>query len=323
MARLRMKHAAVASALMVAALSGLVVALIYMQGWRAQESLPTWPAITMKYEATGNFHAVGENPPVTSTIGFRLTHQANGDWKEEIISAPDVVTKVGTFNRTGSYQQVVGNTYTRFDIETGETHTETIPPGHTMSPRSMILPMPLDKLDENYTRTPVLIRTGAKVCFNNACEDNAQGWLYVTDNGGRYVFADDTRGIPISLGHLNITDVIVASDKNRLPARMTAQSTTTPIHKRAIYAQGSLFKVVVANLLVLLPLPSLGNVVICLTELGQQYIVSLHSFSARSSNSGTMPPDAASASPMTSIASPTLVHRCTSIPGTFFRNRSD
>ena len=186
------------------------------QGVSAEESAPEWPALAMKYEATGKFHAVGENSPVTSTIGFKLTHQANGDWKEEIVSAPDISTRLGVFNRTGSYQSVTGNTYTRYDVESGTTETEVIPEGHIRSPRAMIYPMPLAKLDEHYTGTRQLVSTTAKVCFQAVCENSALGWMYEMSNGNKYVLADDKRGIPISLGHLNITEVTVSS--NKVPA---------------------------------------------------------------------------------------------------------
>lgn len=216
MLHLNKRQIAVTFMLVLAAVAGFLGTVVFWQGASAQEPVPQWPALTMKYQATGKFHSVGENPPVTSTIGFKLTHYANGDWKEEIISAPDVTTSLGVFNRTGSYQSVTGDTYTRYDVESGTTETEVIPAGHTWSPQAMIYPMPLAKLDEHYAGTRRLVNTTARVCFQTACENNASGWLYELPNGNRYVLADDQRGIPISLGHLNITEVRVSS--NKLPA---------------------------------------------------------------------------------------------------------
>ena len=181
-------------------------------GADARESRASWPHMTMDYEMIGAFDKVGDAEPLTSAIGMRLTHYANGNWREEVISAPDVAARVGRFNREGSYQSVVDGVYTEYDAVTGETTIEKIEADEIRIPRHMIFPFPISKLDENYHAVPTLTQTTATVCFNEVCQENAPGWLY-EDSERRYVYADDQRGIPISLSHLNITAVRIYSDQ--------------------------------------------------------------------------------------------------------------
>ena len=171
-----------------------------------------WPSLVMTYEATGAFDKIGDAEPLAGTLRFRLTHNANGDWREEIIAAPDVVTRVGTFNRQGSYQAVEGRVYTDYDSTSGETTAETLEEGENRIPRSMLYPMPLATLDEHYAGERVLTPTNVRVCFSGKCQDNAPGWLYEV-GGARYIYADDQRGIPIGLSYLNITEVSVSGNQ--------------------------------------------------------------------------------------------------------------
>ena len=195
--------------------AGVVSAIALGYRARAEEPLPEWPALTMEYDVTGTFHAVGTEPPPTSTLVFLLTNDGKGNWREEIISAPDVVTRVGTFNRTGSYKAVQDGVYTEGDGLGGEVTTETVEPGTRMIPRSMLLPFPLHILDEHYDKEPTLVPTTAKVCFNDVCEENARGWLY-RFGSSQHIYADDERGIPIGLSHLNIMEVHIASDQQSM-----------------------------------------------------------------------------------------------------------
>ena len=81
---------AIALVLTVGAVSTFAVA--YRVG--AAPPPAKWPSLVMTYEATGAFDKIGDAEPLAGTLRFRLTHNANGDWREEIIAAPDVVTRV-------------------------------------------------------------------------------------------------------------------------------------------------------------------------------------------------------------------------------------
>ena len=79
----------------------------------------------------------------------------------------------------------------------------------------MLYPVPLATLDENYSGKRVLTPTNVRVCFDHVCQNNADGWLYQEGwlyevGNRRYIFADDQRGIPIGLNHLNITEVRIS-----------------------------------------------------------------------------------------------------------------
>jgi hypothetical protein len=209
-------------AVLVPALAALVLMVgialsVYTVGYGADAEEPPseWPRLTMHYEVTGQFDKVGDASPETSTLGIRLTYHSRDNWREDIVSAPQVTTQVGTFSRQGSYQAVQNGRYVEYDSVTGETSSEPLEAGVSRIPRSMLAPAPLEKLEQGYGGEPTLTETTTRVCFNGVCRDNASGWLFV-DGNRRYVYADDERGIPISLSNLNITEVQVFSDQREV-----------------------------------------------------------------------------------------------------------
>ena len=188
-------------------LAGLASALIFGYRASAQETPAEWPGVTMFYQTTGEYDTVGETP-VTTTLKYRLVYDSKDQWKEEIISATPVRTRVGTFSRQGSYQEVRDGQYRQYDSVTGETIVETLDENSIQIPRSKIRPVPMDKLEQGFGKAGTPVNTTVRVCFNDQCENNAQGLLF--DNGRtHFIYADDQRGIPIGLSGLNITEVTI------------------------------------------------------------------------------------------------------------------
>ena len=58
-----------------------------------------------------------------------LEYQSETQWKDIVIEAPTIETRVGQFNRVGSFQQLNGRTFTEFDALGGSSHETTVEEG--------------------------------------------------------------------------------------------------------------------------------------------------------------------------------------------------
>ena len=65
--------------------------------------IPTWPQFTMVYETAGPAIAIGQNPAEVTREVRRLEYQSETQWKDIVIEAPTIETRVGQFNRVGSF----------------------------------------------------------------------------------------------------------------------------------------------------------------------------------------------------------------------------
>ena len=173
--------------------------------------------MTMTYDVTGHLFSIGDQPSEETTNSYRFTFTSEDSWIEEVIAAPDVVLRVGTFSEVGSYQRLDGNQYTVYDSITGSTRTETVEEGIYMIPQSALFgPMPLSGLKEHVDSSPEKIATTTRVCFNDDCTANTEGWRFV-DGELEFIYADDARGIPLQIGSFVIKEIQVHGDKQPLP----------------------------------------------------------------------------------------------------------
>ena len=187
--------------LMVVAAAGLAFML---SAARTTATSADWPALTMTYNVS-NDNGVEER---------RLTYTAKNQWIEEVIQAPSVVTNVGKFSPVGSYQMADGSDYTFFNAVTGLSHTQPLEEGVAHVAQARLLPMPISKLEE-YVGRLEQVTTSSKVCFGEACQENATGWK-LDDEGRISVYADDARGIPLQLGPLVIKEVRATGAKQAI-----------------------------------------------------------------------------------------------------------
>lgn len=111
---------------------------------------------------------------------------------------PDIITRVGTFSRVGSYSTLSGRDISEFNSVVNSSRLGTVDKGVRRVPRSALVPRPIDVLKDlrvEFTQAT----TNANVCFRDACQQNAGGMVFV-DNGVERALADDSRGIPLRVG---------------------------------------------------------------------------------------------------------------------------
>ena len=186
-----------------------------------QDEQAAWPALTMTYDEHGQFALIGDNPPETMTLTYRLTYTSADTWIEEVIAAPDVVTSVGTFSDVGSYRKIEDGQYTDFDSTSGDTTTYALEEDVTRVPRGRLYPVSLTILQDRVDASPAKVPTTTRVCFDDDCESAAEGWRFVDDRGREVVYADDARGIPLKLGDFVISEVLVSGSKEPVPDSLT------------------------------------------------------------------------------------------------------
>ena len=174
-----------------------------------QEEVIAWPAFTMEYTTSSHSARVGDTS-VPVTTDYRLTYTAHDNWREDITASPPVTTRLGTFSRTGSYQQVMGNQLTNYEAGFDHTTTETIPEGSRQLPHSNFNPRGLESLedDQHFQQAAVPTETNVRVCFDDVCQDNAPGWKF-TLGDQVYVYTDDERGIPLTFSGMTVTELRV------------------------------------------------------------------------------------------------------------------
>ena len=164
---------------------------------------PDWPPLTMYYEMTATM-GDGEE----GTLKYKLSYHSRDHWREEIISAPPLVSPVGTFVLQGSYELARDGLLFQYDPNSDNLHTAVLEGRKVPRPGvGNVSPVPLERLKRIYGREPVAVDTDTRVCFRDACEEDSRGWSF--DLKQQHVYADDLRGIPIRLDRLDITEVLV------------------------------------------------------------------------------------------------------------------
>ena len=178
-------------------------------------TIPTWPSFTMVYETDGVTYSVGSSLAETTREVRQLDYQSRTRWTDTVLEAPTIITSVGSSSRVGSYSQLNGDSYTESDSSDEQTYVDTVEENTTRLVGSMPPPFPI----EGSGVALESITTNAKVCFRDSCTGNAPGLLYRKANGSEFVFADDTRGIPLRVNNTFIVREIRIKDAQQPVAR--------------------------------------------------------------------------------------------------------
>jgi hypothetical protein len=170
-----------------------------MAEFRSRKEASEWPPFTMVYElAQGQAVMVG-NRQVDPWQMRRMEFVSPTKWKVTVLESASIETSVGAFSQTGSYQMLDGRQFTEFDAATNSYHEETVDRAVRRIPTAFPAPFQMLGL-EMEGLTPTRVVTTATVCFQEDCRENATGLLFIKDNGQEYLFANDSRGIPLRIG---------------------------------------------------------------------------------------------------------------------------
>jgi hypothetical protein len=121
---------------------------------------------------------------------------------------------VGTFSAAGSYTRLDGQDYIEFDAVTNSFREEEVEPGARRVPGAFLLPF--RKVGFKVAKIkPAQVETSATICFQDDCRENTMGLLYIADNGQEYVFADDSRGLPLRVGTSFLVKELRVEDERR------------------------------------------------------------------------------------------------------------
>ncbi|MYC31148.1 MAG: hypothetical protein F4X65_13840 [Chloroflexi bacterium] len=167
-----------------------------------------WPALSMKYQVSGKFYAVGDTEPDTVTKEILVEYRGINDWKRSVVTAPTITDGTLQFSETGSYTEVKDGVMTDYDATGGGTSAETLTEDQLIAPELRLYPLPFDAIEQRYDGEPVQRSVDVTVCFDDQCETSVQGWVF-TEDEEEYIYVDDARGIPIALPGMTITEVRV------------------------------------------------------------------------------------------------------------------
>ena len=175
-------------------LASLVLVLAVVYARERDRAYPGWPPITMFYE-------VAEEGSVTH---YRLDYESQDNWKKTVINV--TLGGAGSSPGIGSYLQTKEGQFIKYDADSGEiSHRQQSAieyPERDFRPGAIIM------MDGAFGPASYEPSSPAKVCFDRRCVDRAPGWGFGTP-AGRFVFADDQRGIPVVVPGLTITEVRV------------------------------------------------------------------------------------------------------------------
>ena len=166
---------------------------------------PDWPELTMKYELD------------EGTLKHEFEYRGWNDWRSTVVEAPTVGSGAGSYTQQDSYREVKEGYITVYDSETGTKESTPLEPGEYDLPAARLMPVDFSLAKDRSDAAPVERSTSAKLCFDDACQENATGWVFAQDNGKEYIYADDTRGIPLALPGITITEVKVTGAQRVVP----------------------------------------------------------------------------------------------------------
>jgi hypothetical protein len=167
--------------------------------FRSRIGASEWPPFTLVYELEQGQSVMVGNRQIDSRQVRRYEYVSPTEWKDTVLESAPTDTRVGIFSNVGSYQMVDGRRYTEFDAATNSFRKDTVDRGTRRVPIG--IPTPFHMLGfELEGQQPTRVVTTATVCFQEDCQPNAGGLFYTSENGREYVFADDTRGIPLRVG---------------------------------------------------------------------------------------------------------------------------
>ena len=200
------------AAMVILAMIAMAVVSVVRSNVAAQTVNTDWPSLTMTYEVGSPPTLVG-GVQQSGTEVRRMDYTSKESWTDTVTEAPNIVTRVGTFNTTGSYVSLSDGVITEYDAITGTTSMVAATEGTSHVAGPAFVRYSINKLKERgheFTR----VRTDARVCFKSVCEENAVG-VRMVNNGQEYVFVDDVRGIPIASGasSFKVREVLIVDEK--------------------------------------------------------------------------------------------------------------
>ncbi len=200
------------AATVILAMIAVAVVSVVRSNVSAQAVNTDWPSLTMTYEVGAPSTLVGGQRQSGTEIR-RMDYTSKESWTDTVTESPDIVTRVGTFNATGSYVSLHDGVITEYDAITGTTSKVSATDGASHVAGPAFVRYSINDLKERgheFTR----VDTGARVCFQSVCEDNAVGVRMVSD-GQEYVFVDDVRGIPLTRGAtpFRVREVLIDDEK--------------------------------------------------------------------------------------------------------------
>lgn len=199
------------SAMIAVALIAVAVVFTIRSGVAAQPIDSDWPVLTITYE-TGGASAFVSGEEQTGTEKRRLDYTSKNDWTDTILEAPDIETRVGTFNSAGSYIELSDGVITEYDAIVGATSSTNATEGVSHVAGAAFVRYSIPALQGKGNEFS-LVPTNAKVCFESVCEDNATG-IRMEHAGQEYVFVNDVRGIPLKRDSLlNVLEVHIGGER--------------------------------------------------------------------------------------------------------------
>ncbi len=199
---------------LIVAATGIAYSLLRLD-LKAQVVTDDWPAFTMIYEIKGpTISANGQIAPSFNEI-HRFDFESKSEWVDTVIEAPEVSTDYGMVSRHGSYQQLQEHQLTEFDAIDGSLMQTSVDEGVRYTPNSFLVPLANRSIELTTEITATRIDTDTRVCFLEECTENSGGLTYVLDDGTEWVFADDSRGFPLSVGNIFTVKELLINDERR------------------------------------------------------------------------------------------------------------
>ena len=189
--------------LVVMAVLVAAAALFFATRARNEDKPGYLPSMTLVYEIHGPPVSIGGSSATPYKEVRRLEYRSKNDWTETVIESPSInLGRYGSGSNVGAYRKLNGKVLTEHDPLDGSISESTIDDGVTFVPNAAFT------FSHSSTRplgddvTGVEVTTGARVCFNGECEDNARGVRYSTDRMSVVVLEGDNWMLPLELGDL-------------------------------------------------------------------------------------------------------------------------
>lgn len=173
-----------------------------------------WPPFTLVYQLEQGQAVMVGSRQMESRQVRRFTYRSATEWTDTVIESAPIETRVGTFSAAGSYTRLDGKHYIEFDAVTNSFREEEVEPGARRVPGAFLLPFRMLGFKVAKIK-PAQVETSATICFQDDCRENTMGLLYIADNGQEYVFADDSRGLPLRVGTSFLVKELRAEDERR------------------------------------------------------------------------------------------------------------
>ncbi len=194
--------------------TGIAYSLLRMDS-KVQPVTDDWPAFTMIYELKGPTLWANGQIVHSSTEIHRFDFESKSEWVDTVIEAPEVSTDYGMVSSLGSYRQLQGHQLTEFHATDGSLMQTSVDEGIRYTPNGILVPLANRSIELTTGITATRIATDTRVCFLEECTENSDGLMYVLDDESEWVFADDSRGFPLSVGNMFTVKELLINDERR------------------------------------------------------------------------------------------------------------